>query len=128
MKKILTSLFLLFVLVNIAKTNPSSFTIHVIGDSTVSTYNQSVYPQDRKSTRLNSSHVRSSYAVFCLKKKVIHLAAGTSGFVAAAAVGRRVQRDRGGSIPHYLQFVAVGPNNECLDWDGVGLGDPGCEK
>src|SRR5690554_7494374 len=23
---------------------------------------------DRKSTRLNSSHVRSSYAVFCLKK------------------------------------------------------------
>src|SRR6266498_4949682 len=25
--------------------------------------------RDRKSTRLNSSHVRSSYAVFCLKKK-----------------------------------------------------------
>src|SRR5690554_7756187 len=25
--------------------------------------------KDRKSTRLNSSHVRSSYAVFCLKKK-----------------------------------------------------------
>src|SRR5436305_6425562 len=24
---------------------------------------------DRKSTRLNSSHVRTSYAVFCLKKK-----------------------------------------------------------
>src|SRR5690349_22412432 len=34
--------------------------------------------QDRKSTRLNSSHVEISYAVFCLKKKkelnaVIHL-------------------------------------------------------
>src|SRR5690554_7751254 len=30
--------------------------------------------QDRKSTRLNSSHVRISYAVFCLKKKkkIIH--------------------------------------------------------
>src|SRR5690625_6823388 len=26
---------------------------------------------DRKSTRLNSSHVASSYAVFCLKKKTI---------------------------------------------------------
>src|SRR5690606_41977804 len=26
---------------------------------------------DRKSTRLNSSHVKSSYAVFCLKKKQI---------------------------------------------------------
>src|SRR5690554_7400841 len=28
-----------------------------------------VYKIDRKSTRLNSSHVRISYAVFCLKKK-----------------------------------------------------------
>src|SRR5690625_2923808 len=27
------------------------------------------YPTDRKSTRLNSSHVAISYAVFCLKKK-----------------------------------------------------------
>src|SRR5207249_9736642 len=26
-------------------------------------------PRDRKSTRLNSSHVSISYAVFCLKKK-----------------------------------------------------------
>src|SRR5690554_7482436 len=29
--------------------------------------------QDRKSTRLNSSHVRISYAVFCLKKKITNL-------------------------------------------------------
>src|SRR5690606_41878722 len=27
--------------------------------------------QDRKSTRLNSSHVKVSYAVFCLKKKTL---------------------------------------------------------
>src|SRR5690625_3422316 len=27
---------------------------------------------DRKSTRLNSSHVAISYAVFCLKKKTLH--------------------------------------------------------
>src|SRR5207253_8161469 len=27
-------------------------------------------PSDRKSTRLNSSHVAISYAVFCLKKKI----------------------------------------------------------
>ena len=26
--------------------------------------------EDRKSTRLNSSHVAISYAVFCLKKKI----------------------------------------------------------
>src|SRR2546426_6957186 len=28
-----------------------------------------IYPRDRKSTRLNSSHLVISYAVFCLKKK-----------------------------------------------------------
>src|SRR5690606_41586394 len=28
---------------------------------------------DRKSTRLNSSHVKISYAVFCLKKKILQL-------------------------------------------------------
>src|SRR4051812_49742884 len=27
-------------------------------------------PRDRKSTRLNSSHMSISYAVFCLKKKI----------------------------------------------------------
>src|SRR5215471_17141657 len=27
---------------------------------------------DRKSTRLNSSHVEISYAVFCLKKKIMY--------------------------------------------------------
>src|SRR5690606_40359474 len=27
--------------------------------------------QDRKSTRLNSSHVKKSYAVFCLKKRIL---------------------------------------------------------
>src|SRR5436309_12660545 len=29
--------------------------------------------EDRKSTRLNSSHVKKSYAVFCLKKKKEYL-------------------------------------------------------
>src|SRR3712207_7966418 len=29
-----------------------------------------LYIEDRKSTRLNSSHANISYAVFCLKKKV----------------------------------------------------------
>src|SRR5688500_20031360 len=28
--------------------------------------------EDRKSTRLNSSHLVISYAVFCLKKKITH--------------------------------------------------------
>src|SRR5690625_5581182 len=42
-----------------------------IGDRTNIQDNASVHVthQDRKSTRLNSSHVAISYAVFCLKKK-----------------------------------------------------------
>src|SRR5690606_40397070 len=30
---------------------------------------KTTFEEDRKSTRLNSSHVKISYAVFCLKKK-----------------------------------------------------------
>src|SRR5690606_41671844 len=33
------------------------------------TFVQIIEGKDRKSTRLNSSHVKISYAVFCLKKK-----------------------------------------------------------
>src|SRR2546430_10062370 len=32
-------------------------------------YFETLFAQDRKSTRLNSSHSQISYAVFCLKKK-----------------------------------------------------------
>src|SRR3989442_6491195 len=35
-------------------------------------------PLDRKSTRLNSSHVRISYAVFCLKQKTVRDARGVA--------------------------------------------------
>src|SRR3712207_7086192 len=37
--------------------------------STCVTSHVSLTSQDRKSTRLNSSHANISYAVFCLKKK-----------------------------------------------------------
>src|SRR5256885_7144312 len=33
-------------------------------------------PSDRKSTRLNSSHLEISYAVFCLKKKTMEMKSG----------------------------------------------------
>src|SRR3712207_7631279 len=35
----------------------------------VAAYHAGDYAEDRKSTRLNSSHANISYAVFCLKKK-----------------------------------------------------------
>src|SRR5690606_41736588 len=37
----------------------------------LSRMSQTTLLKDRKSTRLNSSHVKISYAVFCLKKKTI---------------------------------------------------------
>src|SRR5690625_5621761 len=42
-----------------------------LGDDVL--YSGTVAAADRKSTRLNSSHVAISYAVFCLKKKNIRL-------------------------------------------------------
>src|SRR5690349_23057006 len=47
---------------------------------------------DRKSTRLNSSHVEISYAVFCLKKKKMNRFVGHSPTVLSVAFapdGRR---------------------------------------
>src|SRR2546430_8342801 len=48
-----------------------SASIHGNGsvDAAYSLQKDSVRQQDRKSTRLNSSHSQISYAVFCLKKK-----------------------------------------------------------
>src|SRR3989442_2480702 len=43
-------------------------------DGVVGTLHAAGVPEeqlDRKSTRLNSSHVRISYAVFCLKKNIV---------------------------------------------------------
>src|SRR5690554_7502251 len=62
---------------------PADFTTH-----SPSIRREFVRGQDRKITRLNSSHVRISYAVFCLKKKKhyphtsaysnVHFRAGTN--------------------------------------------------
>src|SRR5690554_7476864 len=49
--------------------NASAAEIDVLGLHSHVVWNVKDYQEDRKSTRLNSSHVRISYAVFCLKKK-----------------------------------------------------------
>src|SRR5207244_11951864 len=41
-------------------------------DNDEARYSVAALREDRKSTRLNSSHQIISYAVFCLKKKTIH--------------------------------------------------------
>ena len=55
---------------------------------------------------------------------VIHLAAGVSGFVAAAVIGPRLQRDREIDAPNNLLMVAVGAGLLWLGWNGFNGGDP----
>ena len=55
---------------------------------------------------------------------VIHLAAGTSGFVAAAVIGPRLKRDRETFTPNNLLLVAAGAGILWLGWNGFNGGDP----
>jgi Amt family ammonium transporter len=55
---------------------------------------------------------------------VIHLAAGVSGFVAAAVVGPRLAADRKAARPNNLLFMAVGAGILWLGWNGFNGGDP----
>src|SRR5690625_7064402 len=48
----------------------SSLTHHFERSGVEALRGSQTVPGDRKSTRLNSSHVATSYAVFCLKKKM----------------------------------------------------------
>src|SRR5439155_19779617 len=48
---------------------PRSYSINVCARRNVTASTRPASRIDRKSTRLNSSHVAISYAVFCLKKK-----------------------------------------------------------
>src|SRR5690606_40334842 len=49
--------------------SPCSAAISTRRSPSCSRTSHSIVSADRKSTRLNSSHVKISYAVFCLKKK-----------------------------------------------------------
>src|SRR3712207_6864060 len=51
----------------------------VIGYPADEHWNRTGLKEDRKSTRLNSSHANISYAVFCLKKKI--LITGSAGYI-----------------------------------------------
>ena len=55
---------------------------------------------------------------------MIHLAAGVSGFVAAAVIGPRLQRDREVDAPNNLAMVAVGAGLLWMGWNGFNGGDP----
>src|SRR5260370_16432890 len=55
---------------------------------------------------------------------VIHLAAGTTGFVAAAVIGPRLAKDRSINSPNNLLMVMAGAGLLWLGWNGFNGGDP----
>jgi len=55
---------------------------------------------------------------------VIHLAAGVSGFTAAAIIGPRLAKDRERAVPNNLPMAAVGAGILWLGWNGFNGGDP----
>jgi len=55
---------------------------------------------------------------------VIHLSAGVTGFVAAAVIGPRLQRDREIDAPNNVLMVATGAGLLWLGWNGFNGGDP----
>src|SRR6202041_3473046 len=69
---------------------------------------------DRKSTRLNSSHVEISYAVFCLKKKRC-----TAGGTASRPAERPARAGGGRAL-----WVASGPSRSGRGPRGSSLGPP----
>ncbi|MFY9695834.1 MAG: ammonium transporter [Xanthobacteraceae bacterium] len=55
---------------------------------------------------------------------VIHLAAGTSGFIAAWVIGPRIQADRDHFPPNSLLVTLVGAGILWIGWNGFNGGDP----
>src|SRR5690554_1808106 len=89
--------------------------------------NRMVGEEDRKSTRLNSSHVRISYAVFCLKKKKKNKRATrrrqTRGQGASKTTKNNQGRSRHGTSGAgvYIPVVPRARANraECTRWEDV---------
>src|SRR2546430_3135009 len=81
-------------------------------------------PLDRKSTRLNSSHSQISYAVFCLKKKIIMITESANELSGRLLQNQYIPQVRIG-LPYAderLRFLqsgwsaAMGADNSVSDW------------
>src|SRR5690348_17574603 len=65
------------------------------------------YVEDRKSTRLNSSHPSISYAVFCLKKKNTNVSSSELDHVEFALLVEALSVDGKDNVS-FLQFGLLG--------------------
>src|SRR5690625_6674245 len=70
-------------------TDVRTFEMLLADDVDITVVSPSENARDRKSTRLNSSHVAISYAVFCLKKKKTRRPIQTPGKTPTSTVPRR---------------------------------------
>src|SRR5690606_39561679 len=69
---------------------------------------------DRKSTRLNSSHVKISYAVFCLKKKRIPAEVCARRDVVDADIGDRHENDKLLGPQNAQNMIEKRPNKDIV--------------
>src|SRR5256885_4613079 len=81
--------------------------------------------KDRKSTRLNSSHLVISYAVFCLKKKkkvsldlVASARHGSTTASSAWAISAQGRRSRASTVCEQRASIAFGGSSRRRDNDG----------
>src|SRR5256886_3901381 len=65
--------------------------------------------EDRKSTRLNSSHSQISYAVFCLKKKKQQIQSDTGAYKTRPHGHPSLRLDRGQFSAHGLAALSTRP-------------------
>src|SRR2546421_1120098 len=68
--------------------------------------------EDRKSTRLNSSHDQISYAVFCLKKKKLHDLEIQYGSDATKDHAEEARRQSVFEVAVMLEYVAETPTSK----------------
>src|SRR5256885_2824664 len=64
----------------------------------ISAWSWTVFDRDRKSTRLNSSHLVTSYAAFCLKKKRYSADKRLGHLVSLSSLTAPVNTGPGGSL------------------------------
>src|SRR5436853_1276458 len=70
--------------------------------------------QDRKSTRLNSSHLGISYAVFCLKKKNSYKQLGSTYCANSNTLLRTKGQSKFQNVTSLLTTLTVNPSNTAL--------------
>src|ERR1022692_4846848 len=82
------------------------------------------FRSDRKSTRLNSSHLVISYAVFCLKKKLDDFAFARGKQLHSLVAGGPDERQIGKTFERMSEIDAPRPDLSFMDFFFLMIGRP----